>query len=442
MKRRILLAVILWGAVVIGAWGQAAAATKPGDYIVPGNRISASEQANAARALAATGVSPDEAAAIMTGSSDGTFMDGASQAMATDTATGRNLGKAFGASGRAAAASLRIANGGTAVGSSDAATATVDAIAGRGGPIQGRMGVTIGERRSLGEKLGADGAMASAILNGEYMNRVWASPFYTYQDMDRKDGYAGYEYRAWGGSLGYDRGFGPVTAGAAFTYGRGDYEERGMVDDNTIDTYAATLYATYYDFCRNFFLGLAGGFAYGKNDMNQYDPVNGAWQRGRNHTTTYWLHGTVGMDVTVSESFVLTPTVGLFWSEATGSRYRAGGVYDMTVGRMENRGLILPVDLTAAYTVAAGENATLTFRATGGYAFNFRNDGVRGDLRYNHPGALPVVIQGVKPGRHGWNAGAGVHYAADRFDLDIDYRYEGKRKYAGHRVSATIGVLF
>lgn len=301
------------------------------------------------------------------------------------------------------------------------------------------------QNRASVDKFGSSSdAYAAAVYNMNFANRIWVTPFYTRQEMDRKDDYAAYDYDAWGVSAGYDHVFGPITVGGAFTYSRGDYDEHGVNDDNTIDNYGFSLYATYYA-CNGFFADITGGYNYGDNDMKRWVANAGTpgWQNSDNHTSTYWIGGKLGFDFRATSNFTLTPTVGLYWLEARGSAHTANGAAGAQhFSKIKNKAFLLPVDLTARYRVDLGCDNSLTLRVTGGYAYNFKNDGAEGDMRYGFNSSLPVSINGVKPGRSSWNVGAGVTYQYKRFDFSVDYRYDSQSKYDGHRVSGTIGINF
>ena len=430
--------------VIAGGFSQVMAASSPGAFVTPGDsNVSLATQYQAAEAFATTGVSKEEARTVLVDGSKGSFMPAAAAAMGSGTVTGAAVSNIMNnASGTRGLASLRIASGATAVAASNVGAATATAIGGSGGVIQNRMNTIMSERRATVESFGASSALASAYMNSNLANRLWVSPFYVYQDMSKKDGYAAYDYKAWGASLGYDRAFGQFTAGVAFTYSRGDYDEKDMHDDNTVDNYGVSAYINYYSACSGFWAGLNGGYNYGDNEMKQFESINNGWVNGDSHTNTYWLGGNVGYDFKISENWMLTPSTGLYWSESKSSAYTTSGVLSMNVGKIKNKALLLPVDLAATYTTRLDECSTLQFKVGGGYSYNFKNDGAEGDMRYNYAGALPIVIQGVKPGRHGWNATAGIKYTRNRFDVGLDYRYDGKKKFDGHRVSATFGVSF
>ncbi len=273
-------------------------------------------------------------------------------------------------------------------------------------------------------------------------NRIWASPFYIRQDMDRNGGYQGYTYRAGGMSLGYDRKITHNTAlGAAFTFAHGDYHRKGASDDNKIRTYGASAYWQYYSQW-GVFANVAGGYTHGRNQWKEYLGERLGTQEGRNHTDSYWFGGLFGYDFRITCKLTLTPAAGLFWSASRGSEYASGGVFDMRVGRMKSDSLLLPVDAALRYEHRLGSHAGVTVKAGGGYSYNFRNDGARGEISYDYVGGSAVAVNGMAPGRHGWNVVAGVKYRYKNLDVGVDYRYDGKSKFNAHRVAATIGVNF
>lgn len=341
-------------------------------------------------------------------------------------------------------ADLRVLTGSYAAAAANVGGMTGAAIGGGGGVVDTRVASVMNERRGLVDRFGSDSAMAAGIMNKNFANRIWVSPFYTKQNMDRKDNYAGYDYKAWGASLGYDHAFGPVTAGVAFTYSQGDYDEKNVYDDNTIDNYGFSAYVNYYN-CSGFFATISGGYNYGDNDMKRwvYNAGTPGWQNSDNHTNTYWVGGNLGYDIKATSNFTLTPSVGLFWSESTGSAFTAtGAAGNQSFSKIKAKSLLLPIDLTARYKVDLGCDSSITFKAAGGYAYNFKNDGANGYMTYGFDNALPINVNGVKAGRSSWNVGGGITYERGRFDVGVDYRYDGRKKFDGHRVSATIGVNF
>lgn len=315
------------------------------------------------------------------------------------------------------------------------ASATVRGIAGTGGVIQKRTAQLRAERKATVEQFGSNSAMASAYMNQNFANRIWVSTFYNNIDVDQKGSQvgSGYDYKAWGAALGYDHAFGDFTVGAAFTYSRGDYDAKGIHDDSSVDNYGVSVYGTYYN-CAGFFGSLYGGYNYGDNDIKMRDA--GRWAKGSPHSDSYWIGTELGYDFRVSESFTLTPTIGLLWMDSETSSYRIGGVRASSV---DDKALLLPIDLAATYTHQLDDCSKIDLTVKGGYAYDFKNNRPDGVVSV---GGISSAVRGVSPGHHNWNIGAGVKYSNERFDVGVDYRYDTRKRYDSHFVSATLGIKF
>ncbi len=303
------------------------------------------------------------------------------------------------------------------------------------------------ERRGMVERFGSDAALASSAMNANLLNRVWFSPFHTWQKGDKNGQNEAYDFDATGVSLGYDRSFGSITVGAAFTYSNGDYDVKDVTDDNSIDSYGFSLYGQYYNACNGFFATLAGGYTYSDNEYNRLMQAGvNQWQRGNNHTDSYWIGGNVGKDFTFNSGFadkiILTPTIGLFWSESRGSEYKSQGAINQVLGEMKTKSLLLPIDVAVRYVHDLSDCSSITFKVAGGYSYNFKNDGSEGTMRYDYAGSNVISVNGAAPGRSGWNIGAGAKYQYRNLDFAVDYRYDGRKHFDGHRISATVGLNF
>lgn len=309
-------------------------------------------------------------------------------------------------------------------------------VAGPGGTLQQRFGQLFAERRATVDEFGSNSAMASAYMNSNFANRIWVSPFYNKINVSQTGSQigSGYDYKAWGVAMGYDRAFGDFMVGAAFTYSRGDYDAKGIRDDVNVDNYGVSLYATYYNPCNGFFGSLFGGYNYGDNDVRIF---NAGWDRATPHSDSYWVGGNLGYEFKPTTNFTLAPSIGLTWLDSQSSAYRMHG---NRYGTMSEKALLLPVDLAATYTHRLDDCSKIDLTVKGGYAYDFKNDQANGT--FINAGGISNPIRGVSPGRHNWNIGAGVKYTRDRFDVGVDYRYDTRKRYDSHFVSATLGIRF
>lgn len=451
-------------AVALLACG-AAGATDYGDIgnMTPEQAANGAVQQAVVDSLVGTGrFAPAQAQTLMVGSSSGTYMPavasvigpGGQAQYATATANQKKLHDNLAALWNVNPATVtdpnafmgahEVANGLAAAGPVQVASTAVQQIGGAGGLVSTRVAALREEQRGMIRKFGSNDAVASNIVNKDFCNRIWVSPFYVHERLGAKDGYRGHKYDAGGLGIGYDRVFGPITVGVAFTYSHGKYKEDDIQDNNKLDNYGASLYAQYYN-QGGFTASVAGGYNYGKNDMSRYTTITPAiqgWQSGNNHTQSWWLGGDVGYEFKLGENFSATPTVGLFYATNKSSRYYSDGPLPMWVNSMKNRIFQVPLSLSLDYTTRFNECSSLKFTLAGGYAYDFKNEGVNGSIVYDYVNALPISVEGVAPGHHSWNIGAGIKYQYKRFDVGLGYRYDGRKSWDGHRASVLLGMNF
>lgn len=434
---------LLVGAVVLSARCAMAATTDPEEVgyweDAPGN---IAEQQVIIKDILGTAVSADILQSQLITSSAGTLVP-ALGTIATGGGTAEvraGVGNLVDAIVAGDTGSVSILSGTSATAASDAAGATTSAIGGGGGVIAGRQSSLMAERKSLGN---VDSALASFRMNQNLANRIWASPFYTRQEMGELEGYSGYDYSAWGASLGYDRAFGSFFAGASFTYSRGDFDADNLADDNTIDNYGFSLYGQYYGSLSGIFATVSGGYNYGDNDMRAATAAGAV--ASQNETDSYWFGANVGKDFSFGENWTLTPSVGLFWAASDGTAYTStlNGAAFQNFDELSSESLLMPFDLKVEYTAQVDADSTVSFNVSGGYAYNWKEDGGRSSGSFNYAGTNDTVfLQGVKPGKNNWNIGAGVTYRRNNFDIGLNYRYDAKKEFDGHRIAATVGWNF
>lgn len=340
-------------------------------------------------------------------------------------------------------ASLKVASGISSLAAATVGTATSSAI---GNAVQQRQEVVRVEQRTAAAKFGNDMGLASLAMNNNFTKRLWASPFHTRQSADKYDLTEGYKYKATGVSVGYDRMFGCLTLGAAFTFSNGTYEVDNVRDDNTIKNYGVSAYGQYYDVSKGFFVTVAGGYNYSDNDWNRFveSGVN-KWDRGKNHTNSYWVGGNVGKEFKFGRdgaAAYIAPSIGLYWSHSESSKYKSRGVINRTIYETKHKSLMMPVDVNVRQEIRLGDESTVTLKANIGYSYNFKNDGARGSMQYDAIGSQAFAVNGTATGRHGFNTGAGVKYQYKKVDMGVDYRYDRQKKFDAHRISATVGLNF
>ena len=293
-------------------------------------------------------------------------------------------------------------------------------------------------------------AMATTALNSNLNNRIWFGGTGLWQNSNKKDGFSGYEYKGYGFVGGFDSVIGSnVALGAAFSYNKGDYEDKGaLAHDSDIENFSGGLYATVSS-CSGFFGTLYGAYTYGDNDLRELrnDPSAGtaAWAGNKYHTNT-WSVGTVlGVDIRPTECLTITPSVGFNYIQAKNSDHDASlnGVNLYRVKNAKNRGMFLPVEVTAQYDIHLGEQGKVRLEANAGYAYNFKKNGLNGSIDYyDLAPASSVNIHGRDNARHSWKVGGAARFQYRNFEMAVKYDYQGRSDYNAHRVMGTIGLDF
>jgi outer membrane autotransporter protein len=322
--------------------------------------------------------------------------------------------------------------------------AAFDGVLDIGGAVFSRVGQINRQFAEARKFSGADDALASAILNRDYCNRVWFSGLGLWQDMDARDGFAGYEYDSYGFITGLDRAFGAVTVGGAFSYASGDYENKLAEQNNSdIDNFGFNLYASYNHAC-GLFASLLGGYALSDNNIREV--VGGMAFKEDYNTNSWYLGGKLGYDWRPAANFSVTPSVGLTYvnAKAKGHNRYAGGIGPVVAyGSVRQKSTLLPIDLAVGYDITCLGEGNLNLSANVGYSYNFDGDAVDGvaslvglnnDISYD--------VRGGNPGRHTLNLGGAARFQFKRFDIGVRYDYYGKSGYDAHKLTGSVGVSF
>ena len=303
---------------------------------------------------------------------------------------------------------------------------------------------------------GSMDALATMGMNSDLINRFWAGGFGYWLDADDKDSFSGYKYDGYGLILGYDRVVAPGLAmGVSAAYMDGDYEDKGAIANNSkIESFTAGLYATY---CSDYGWFATGNLAYTysdnrlsdlRNDPTTADNSN-SWAESNYHTTTWNLGLSGGYDFRPSESFTITPQIGINYLRAANSDHNAvfGGLATQRARGLKNDGLFLPVDLTVMYDMHLPNDAKLRFEASAAYAYNLRDNGLSGRIDYfdlidqnaNTPSAK---VASRDNSRHNYKFGAAVHYQLTQWDFSLKYDYIARPDSTTHRLLGTACLAF
>ena len=247
-------------------------------------------------------------------------------------------------------------------------------------------------------------AALAAAMNADAPNRVSASGMGQREDLDTTSGgIAGYQYRAGGMAVGYDRAIG------AFSYLGGKFEDKpALANDSRLDNYFFDLYAD-YTHCSGLGLTLMGGYTYTDNDMRRrlarFDASSG--------------------------TAVAVPG----WEKADYSTDR--------IGRVKNHSASLPIGIEAAYAIDLAPETSLRLEGRVEYSYELHNRGAKGALTYGGIANAPRIdFPGRAPGRSSWNVGGGVMLTRRGIDIGVCYDYYARKDFDAHRVTASVGWSF
>ncbi len=302
-------------------------------------------------------------------------------------------------------------------------------------------------------------ANPSLSLNNDYANRIWAGYIGQWEKGDSRNGVSGYDYDSNGFIVGYDRLVGCNFAfGGAFAYSRGDYEDKAALSNSSkIDNYSFSGYAT-YSALNGAFASLFGGYTHQKSDINATYRggsigSTGVTSRTSDYDSDYWnIGGQLGYDFQPVDGLVLTPSIGLQYIHGRSDSHFAWardslGAMGGHVSGTTQKSLLLPIELAARYNIDFSNCSRLAIEGNIGYSYNFMDDNGAASMQLANveTGAgNAVIIDGYDrdASRHTFNAGAGLRYAYNRFDIGVKYDYYLQQDAHAHRLMGTVGVSF
>ncbi len=293
-------------------------------------------------------------------------------------------------------------------------------------------------RTAMNDTYGSDSAYASSALNTNYANRIWLAGMGMWEQGDRHNGNAGYDYDAYGIQLGYDRVFGAMTFGGSLSYAEGDYADKAaLASDSAVKNYAFNLYGT-YNHASGFFASVVGGYTHSDYSMNSnYGP---GWNKADYDADTWTIGTTLGYDIRPRANFTMTPSVGLYYYTSKSGTFTSTGLNGIQI---KNHGTELPLALLLKYDIAVCNCSFVSLEANGGYTYNFSDEGGRATaLGYNGITGGNGASTTLKSSRHGYNVGGGVTYNTPRWNAGLKYDYYLSKASDAHVLRAEVGFKF
>lgn len=249
-------------------------------------------------------------------------------------------------------------------------------------------------------------------------------------------------------ALGWQYSTEQLTAGVSMSYeiGKIKYywdDEFAKVRDRM---FGFTLFGEYRFGCDYYakgsaFVGLASQKL--KSGYNGPDKYTGD---GSASSTRFGASLEFGKRLDLGNGFLVTPHAGFDYSYLPGKDipFRDAGVPDKSPWPSENI-FEFPVGVTLAKNYECGDwlitpsvDMTLV-TSVGGIADRNRN----GRPGFSSRTGSEWKTYGIGAGHWGGRITTGVKAVkAGRFDVDLKYAYEGRKKYNDHRLSATVGLAF
>ncbi len=286
-------------------------------------------------------------------------------------------------------------------------------------------------------------ALASYEPERGFGNRVWAGGFERREDADLDYGISGYKYRPKGFMLGYDKALGRFALGGAVAYGKGDYEDKAALSNSsTIASYSAGAYGAYMAGSGLFVDGHVA-YSYFDNDLSD---TRGGLARTADYSSDAWSLGArIGYEMKPVDRFTLVPSVGLSRVNVSSREHTEyyDGVGAFRVGKLERRATMVPIDLDFGYDLFCSGSSLFRLVGTFGYAYDFDNDAMAGDMEFfGLPGTVPVPVAERPAGRNRFNFGAGFLYSGSKIDLTGRYDYFRNDSQDAHQFKGALGVKF
>lgn len=296
--------------------------------------------------------------------------------------------------------------------------------------------------------------LACEFLDENVANRVWASAQYLYDRQYWDEGFEGYEYRARGVMVGYDRIFGDLAVGAAFSYVGGDFQDAAALSHNsTLDTYGFHLYGIYNHESGAFITGTIGT-SYTDNQIEDLRVLNGApgWNSADYRGQGWQVAASVGYDWKFDDCLTVTPSIGVAHQDYRSKAHQqvfiaadgSAAAGTLQAGRVKNHSTTMPLRLSATYDIAGDDESLFTVNADLGYAYEFNSKGAEGRVGYAGLGGMvaPVSIASRAPGRHLFSVGLGGKYLYKQYEFGLNYEYTWRNQHRSHLLLGSFGLNF
>ncbi|MDY6407485.1 MAG: autotransporter outer membrane beta-barrel domain-containing protein [Pseudomonadota bacterium] len=184
---------------------------------------------------------------------------------------------------------------------------------------------------------------------------LWAKPFYVTSTQKEDKGISGYDYDAYGLTVGLDHRFGRWTWGLAGLYAQGDFEQKGGAIESDVDTWGIGIYGNFKSRKSGFFTDVFASYVQNKNKATHKIQLAGTRLKANYDTDSLGAGIAFGYDFALAKSLYLTPKIGFNYTHLSSDEIKEKGDAPlvMKVKNPNVDSLQLPVELRVAFPVVA-----------------------------------------------------------------------------------------
>jgi outer membrane autotransporter protein len=295
-----------------------------------------------------------------------------------------------------------------------------------------------------------DAPAPPAAGSGLGSNRLWAGGFGTRAKAKDRDHVSGYDYKASGVSLGYDRKVEAVPGlrlGVGASWSSGELENNDRLTAVDLDTAGFGVYGS-YTLRNGVFFDASVAYANTESDY-AVRLLTGGVKTGAYDVDT-WQYGLRAGLLAKIDRVQIIPSVGLrilslrqdAWTEKLDGAAVLGGALANTYGRESDRQVDIPFQLKLNTTVGLGR-ATLTPELRLGYTLTARKpDRIMRVGFIGAPGQTARIV-GIRPSASSYQVGAGFKLnTGSMIDVFLNYDLDAAKSFRNHNASLGLGFDF
>ena len=253
---------------------------------------------------------------------------------------------------------------------------------------------------------------------------IWAKPFYITSTQNKNKGITGYDYDAYGLTVGLDRRFGQWTWGLSGLYAQGDFEQDNRVISSDITSWGVGIYGSFRPNKSGFFTDLYASYVQNSNKATHKIPSVNARLKANYDTTSLGAGIAFGYDLALAKSLYLTPKVGFNYARISSDDVKEKGTAPL-VAKVKNpniNSMQLPVELRVAFPVMA-QRFELLPELHVRYTHDFGDTEYRSKAYMNGTDTY-VKLDNVGMPENWFTVGGSIGYTTGAHELSGRYDYD------------------